>query len=95
MSTTPPKILIFFFLSHQDVLCDSQHISKHARESVVNRTCRHSAQKINVQGPKQNDYFSKCLSSCVEELRKSKMDFSPRYYYLNSNSFPLQVIANY
>lgn len=91
----PSKNSYFFFLSHQDALCDSQHISKYACESVVNRTWRHSAQKINVQGPKQNDYFSQCLSTCVEELWKSKTDFSPHYYYLNSNSFPLQVIANY
>lgn len=27
-----------FFLSRQDVTCDSQHVSKHASESVVNGT---------------------------------------------------------
>lgn len=45
-------------------------------------------------GCEVNDYFSKCLSSWVEELWKSETDFSPCYDYLNSNSFPLQVIAN-
>lgn len=39
----PLKSSYLFFLSHQDVLCDLQHISKHAYESVVNRTWRHSS----------------------------------------------------
>lgn len=39
----PSKNSCFFSLSHQGVLCDLQHISKHACESVVNRTRRHSS----------------------------------------------------
>lgn len=34
----PPTIPAFFPLHHQDATCDSQHISKHASDSVVNGT---------------------------------------------------------